>query len=647
MNNPSEEIKSKLDVVEVLREYIQLKPAGVNFRANCPFHREKTPSFIISPEKQIWHCFGCGKGGDIFTFVMEMEGLSFVEALRLLAGKAGVELKKTDPAQSSKRNRLLDLLKLSVRYYHKVLLDSPAGAPARAYLERRGFTAETIENWQIGYSPDTWDSLLNFLKSKNYSEDEIFQSGLSVKKENAPGYYDRFRGRIMFPINDPSGNPVAFTARVSPEREATEKMGKYINSPQTIVYDKSRILFGLDKAKMKIKDQASAVLVEGQADVITAHQNGFANVIAASGTALTTEQVNLIKRYTPNIFLAFDMDKAGEMAIERGTKEAMRAEMNIKVIELPSGKDPDEFIKNNPGGWPEAISAAKPVMQYFFDKIFSKLDLRDIGNKRQGAKEFLPLVANLGNRIEQESWLKRLGEAIDISESVLKETLAADKKTRASDIGPADGKKAMTVATPANYTREELLSHTLLSLLIRFPEHIEYAMNNLETDQLTGEANQTLYRNLVIYYTKTIDNWTQSDNSDYAEAKSNQADASPIVIDYKEFRAWLAEIDDQAAASTSLESDNQEEQNINTSQPALLDRLSLLAEKDFYDFTREQAKKEIVELIISLKKNFLSTRLKEIEKNIGQAEVGGEKEKAKAMMEEFKLLSDELKTLAG
>ena len=272
MLNPSDEIKSKLDIVDVIREYIQLKAAGLNFRANCPFHREKTPSFMVSPEKQIWHCFGCGKGGDVISFVMEIEGLSFIEALRMLAKKAGVVLKKSDPVLASKRNTLLDILELSAKYYHKVLTDSQAAETARQYLRDRALTDDTIEKWQIGYSPDTWDSLTNFLKSRGFGENEIFLSGLSVKKEKAPGFYDRFRGRIMFPINDINGNVVGFTARVRKEKEEEEKMGKYINTPATMIYDKSKILFGLDKAKMSIKAEDAVILVEGQMDAITAEQ---------------------------------------------------------------------------------------------------------------------------------------------------------------------------------------------------------------------------------------------------------------------------------------------------------------------------------------------------------------------------------------
>ncbi|MDP2753594.1 MAG: CHC2 zinc finger domain-containing protein, partial [Nitrospirota bacterium] len=222
--------------MEVIRDYIQLKPAGINFRALCPFHREKTPSFMVSPEKQIWHCFGCQEGGDIFSFIMKMEGVSFVEALRMLAPKAGVKLAAQDTKTASQRNMLLDIVELSSKYYHKILTESGQAKAVREYLAERGLTEETIEEWRVGCSPDSWDDLIIFLKSKGYNENEIFSAGMSVKKEGANRFYNRFRGRIMFPIFDASGNAVAFSARVSSEKEAEEKMGKYINSPQTMIY---------------------------------------------------------------------------------------------------------------------------------------------------------------------------------------------------------------------------------------------------------------------------------------------------------------------------------------------------------------------------------------------------------------------------
>jgi DNA primase len=618
--NISDEIKSRLDIVEVIRDYIQLKPAGINFRALCPFHREKTPSFMVSPEKQIWHCFGCQEGGDIFSFVMKMEGISFVEALRLLAPKAGVRLESHDPKTASQRNRLLDILELSSKYYYKILTESGQAKAAREYLIERGLTEETIEEWQIGCSPDSWDDLIIFLKSKGYNENEIFLAGMSVKKEGTNRFYNRFRGRIMFPVFDASGNVVAFSARVSPEKEAEEKMGKYINSPQTMIYDKSKILFGLDRAKLEIKKQDLAIIVEGQMDVITAHQHGFKNVIASSGTALTAEQVALLKRYSQNIALAFDMDEAGGLAAERGIAQAMQAEMNIKVIEIAGGKDPDECIKRNPDAWKEAVARAKPMMQYYFDKTFAGLDLDRVEGKREAVKILLPVIAKLGNMIERDFWLKKLSQKIDVAENYLREALG-DAKRRQSRRGgtPRDANYSDAANNPdisARQSREEKLSELLLALMLKFPSLIEYAANYISGDQIEGSVNRCIYRNLIIYYNKTINDRAQEE------------------INYQDFKNWLEQNNQTSPQSAS------EEQ--------FLGRLMLLADKDFYNYSQEQAQNEIIKIAAILKRRYLAGRLKEITKLIAQIEKENQSdERLKDLMEEFKALSEEIQEVGN
>jgi len=631
MTNPSDEIKTKLDIVEVIREYIPLKAAGLNFRANCPFHREKSPSFMVSPEKQIWHCFGCGKGGDIFSFVMEIEGLNFVETLRLLAKKAGVILKRADPALTSKRNSLLDITELAAKFYHKVLTDSPAAEKARAYLIKRGLSDATIADWQIGYSPDTWETLVNFLKNKGFQENEIFLSGLTVKKEKAPGFYDRFRGRIMFPLNDINGNVVGFTARVSPEKEETEKMGKYINTPATMIYDKSKILFGLDKAKMAIKAEDAAVLVEGQMDAITAHQAGFKNVIATSGTALTEEQVNLIKRYTNNLYLSFDADNAGDLAAERGIARAMAAEMQIKVIEIKDAKDPDECIKNDPEKWRQAVAAAKPMMQYYFDKTFLKLNLKDYEGQRQAIKILLPVIAKFGSKIEQDFWVRKLSQEIDASENDLREELKklAPKPEAAGKIArPAAVDSVSPVLKPS---REARLSELLLALLLRFPAHFEYVINHVSLDELNGADNKFLYKNLITYYNKLIDLWTREGGS------------FVLAINHQDLKDWFSQAENLAIDQATEQFDSGRCLN-------LLDRLALLADKDFFDCTEEMAKEEIISLSSALKTSALNNRRRQLIKQIAEVEkesLGPEEknQKFKSLLEEYQALTEEINLL--
>lgn len=635
--NPSDEIKSRLDIVEVIRDYIPLKQAGSSFRANCPFHNEKTPSFMVSQEKQIWHCFGCGKGGSIIDFVMEMEGLSFIEALKILAPKAGIKLERQDPQIASRRNRLLDILEWSSKYYNKVLTDSKLAEPARAYLEKRGLSDETIEDWRIGFSPDSWDDLTNFLKSKGFKDEEIFAAGMSAKKEGTNRYYNRFRGRIMFPIFDVNGNAAAFSARVSPEKEATEKMGKYINSPQTMIYDKSKILFGLDQAKMEIKKQNLAIIVEGQMDVITAHQAGFKNVVASSGTALTGEQVKLLQRYTNNFAFALDADVAGQMATDRGedvVKNADYAEIesedrrgrmrkyidpalsfniNTKIIVIENGKDPDECIRKNPADWQKAVENAKPVMQYHFEKIFAGLDLEQVDNRREAAKKMLGKIGKLNNKIEREFWLKKLSQKIDVAEAFLREALdSAGGQARSS------ANSRMTAPAPsqsAKQGREELMSDLFLALLVKFPLYIKHAADIVELSWLFSSSQKGIYKDLIMYYNRITDS---------EEARFDNTEE----MNYQNIRNWL---------KNEIQGEN------SASRLEILDRLALLADKDFSEYDQDSARVEIIGIINFLKKNHLSNRLKELSRMIAQAEEEGRgKEELDGLMEEYKNVAREV-----
>lgn len=602
----SEEIKSKLDIVEVIREYTPVKAVGANFQALCPFHNEKTPSFVISPDKQIWHCFGCGRGGDVFAFVMEKEGLGFMETLRLLAPKAGVVLTYENPEEYSKRNRIIDILELAGKYYAHVLT-TPTGQKAKEYLVKRDLKENTIHDWNLGYSPDSWDSLYKFLQArplvgKKYTDDEMFEAGLIIKKEGGRGYYDRFRDRIMFPIWNVNNNIIAFTARINPDKEKTEKMGKYVNSPQTSVYDKSRVLFALNKAKMAIKNENLAIVVEGQMDAISCHQHGFENVVASSGTALTTEQVALIKRFTNNVALCFDMDSAGQMAADRGIKEVLAQELNLKVIVLPQGKDPDECLRNNPDDFAQAIKNAKPMLEYYFEKISANLDLEKLDNKIKVRDRMFAMIDLVKNQTEQGYWLKKISEELDFSESDTRDEFVVWKRKQKASAGGQISRTAEKEEARSEYhSREDRLSELLLALAIKFPDYISYIGGNLEPEYLSGPESARFYKNLIIYYNKTAS------------------------LDYTAFRAYL------------------EEQG--TSDEKLLDKLILLGEKDFYDFEPNEAKSEIIKIIVELKKFGFQAKIKKLEKTIALAEKEGRLEDLNILMAELKNLTDEIKNI--
>ncbi len=618
----SEEIKSRLDIVDVIKEYVQLKPVGSNFSALSPFNREKTPSFMVSPEKQIWHCFSSGKGGDIITFVMEIEGVSFVEALRILAPKAGVTLKREDPKVTSKRNKLLDIQELAANYYHRVLMESEAAKSARDYLSRRDLKEETLIDWKLGFSPASWDDLLNLLRKKGYKDEEIISAGLANKKAETGRVYNRFRERIMFPLSDYNGNIVAFSSRVLPEKEKEEIMGKYVNSPQTMIYDKSRVLFGLDKAKSSIKEEDCAVVVEGQMDVITAHQNGFSNVIASSGTALTREQLKLVKRYSSNLILAFDMDQAGQMAVDRGIREAMPLDVKLKIVDLGEDKDPDELIRKDPEKWKEKLASARHIMDYYFDKALKNLNPEELEGKREVARQLLPVINRISDLIEKDYWLKKLSQKLDVEEGLLREALS--KTTQPQKNYSDDKEETQTPQTGRPSSREEIVSQNLLALLLRFPQFAEYVLNRIGIEQVHGEINKQIYRNLIIYY-----NNNESDSGE-----------SSFSVDYAGFREFLKNrvLDQKRRENQSLEENSD-------SSLKLLDKLAVLGEKDYYNLEERQVKNEIIKIINLLRKGSVRERMREIEKTIREAETEEEGSQVEDLMRELKSLSEELQEL--
>lgn len=429
MSDEVQQIKDKIDVADLIGEYIQLKPAGTNKKGLCPFHHEKSPSFMVNSERQSWHCFGCGKGGDIFSFIEEMEGMEFVEALRYLANRAGIQLtNRRSDVDNSQKNRIKEINKEAARFFYNFLIKMPTAKEALQYLQNRGVKLETIDEWQIGFVPDQWDLLTQYLLKKGFGLEDLVASGLTIKKEGADsqsvrGFYDRFRGRIMFPIRDVHGDVAGFTGRILVEKENSG--GKYVNTPQTIVYDKSRIIFGLEKAKQEIKAKDLVVMVEGQMDVIACHQAGMKNVVASSGTALTEEQVKLLQRYTKNINMAFDSDEAGQNAAKRGIDLAIEAGMRVRVICISEGqgKDPDECIKKNPKVWFEAVENAQDVMDWYFDKVLSHKNLDDYQQKQKAVDELLLEIARIPYAVEKDHWLRKLSERVAVEVVILRDDL--------------------------------------------------------------------------------------------------------------------------------------------------------------------------------------------------------------------------------
>jgi len=464
-SNLVDDIKNKLDIVDVISGYIRLQKAGRNYKATCPFHSEKSPSFMVSPERQLWKCFGCGKGGSIFDFVMEIEGIEFGDALKILAQRAGIELKKIDPKLKTERTRLYEICELANRFFIKQMEASSTGKEMQKYLIGRGLKAKTIKDWQIGYAPNQWRSLKDFLNKQGYPNQEISKTGLAIETEKNTShdkYYDRFRDRIIFPIRDINGVAIGFTGRENPNNP-DDRMGKYMNIPNTLLYDKSRAIYGLNKAKLEIKKKNLCILVEGQTDVIMSHQAGFVNVIASSGTALTDQQLVIIKRYTENLSIAFDTDLAGEMATKRGIDLALKFGFNTKVISLPDNQDPAGYIQKNPSLWEKAVEKAQDLIEFYLNNAILRNDPETVEGKKEISKSVLPMIKKISNKVEQAHWLQKTASKLKVQESVLIEEM---EKIKDSDLegGFSSLNKNIEVISSRNKTDE--LEEYVIGLLL-------------------------------------------------------------------------------------------------------------------------------------------------------------------------------------
>ena len=493
--SPIDEIKSRLDVVEVIEGYIKLKKAGKDYKAPCPFHKEKNPSFFVSPSKQIWHCFSCNIGGDIFSFVQKIEGVEFPESLRILAKKAGVVLKKEDPQIRSQRNILFEICEEAVEYFQKQL---EVNKSALEYLNNRGLKSDTIKEFKIGYTNDLWDGLLKHLTEIGYKAQDIEKAGLIVKKENENKYFDRFRSRIMFPLCDLNGQVVGFTGRIfelAPTqlgRGSDYNVGaKYVNTPETIIYNKSYIIYGLDKAKTEIRKQNQCIAVEGQMDLIMCHQAGYKNVIAISGTALTINHLQVLKRYTENLVFSFDADTGGEGATKRAIGLAQQYEFNVKIAILPeTEKDPAEIIKQNPEKWKQILENSKPIMDFYFENALNKHKKENLSvdDKREIAKELLLPIKNIVNVVEQAHWLQILAAKLKVEEKTLIEALRRIKSREEGEESPSEHF--------AERSRIKELEEILLGLALKYPEHLEYLNKNFYDSLLNTEELKKFVKNI-------------------------------------------------------------------------------------------------------------------------------------------------------
>lgn len=466
MESGIEEVKKRIDIVEFIGSFITLKKAGRNFKGLCPFHQEKTPSFVVSPDRQIWHCFGaCNEGGDVIKFLMKWENLTFFEALKELADKAGVKLANISFEDKlwKKKERLLRINQLAAEYFNYILFKTDFGKKALLYLKDRDINVKTAQKFQLGYAPQSWDSLYNFLKKKKFEDEELLEAGLLVRSERG-GFYDRFRGRLMFPIKDPRENTVGFSGRnLDPSTGSGQiNEAKYINTPETPIYHKRESLFGIDIAKEAIKKAQNVFIVEGEFDVIAPYQHGFANFVAIKGSALTREHLMLLKRFSPRATLALDVDTSGEEAARRGIEEAEPFDIELDILQFDYAKDPDEAVRSDPVKFKKELKKHLPVYDFIIELLQKKYPGSDAFSKKKIGEEAVPFIEKITNPIVHSHYVKKLSRILDVSEGSVEALIRRyrQRKKQQTYLKAAYAKKE-------NGDREKNLQTYLLSVMFQ------------------------------------------------------------------------------------------------------------------------------------------------------------------------------------
>jgi DNA primase len=519
-----DDIKSRLDIVDLIGESVKLRRTGKNYSGLCPFHNEKTPSFIVSPDRQTWHCFGqCNEGGDIFRFVMKKEGWDFKEALRALAERAGVKLeayKAEKPEEKEAHERLRGLLEEAVTFYRHHLA-TPPGKFTLDYLhEKRHLSDATIETFGLGYAPDSWDATLTHFKSKGYTEQELMEVGLVSQRESG-GFVDRFHNRLMIPIRDENGKMTGFGARILDPND----FPKFMNSPETPLFSKSRLLYGLDRARKPIRAADQAIIVEGYLDVIALHQAGFENVVSPMGTAITEDQLRLLKRFSRRIVLALDPDAAGQKAVLSGLEAARqsldhadelrfdargllrheaRLQADLRVASMPDGLDPDEIVQRDPEQWKSLIENAQPIVVHVMETLASGRDLTDAKVKSEIAAQVLPLIEDLPNPVERDTYRQRLARFLKVDERSLVGAQARGPRARRPRPRletPAQEQVQAPVSAPAVSPSHRIEAH-VLGTLIRRPDLLyrldralqEAALSRISAEDFGYTDYQVLFR---------------------------------------------------------------------------------------------------------------------------------------------------------
>jgi len=576
------EIKARLNIEDVVGHYVQLKRAGRNLKGLCPFHQEKTPSFMVSPDKQIAYCFGCHKGGDIFKFIEEVESIEFKDAIKLLAEKACIDPSEYENVNESshtksEKDELLDIHKKTTQFYKDYLWNSDEGKPVLEYLKKRGLTDDSIKNFEIGLSPDAFDKTHLCLVKSGFSRNMIVLSGVAISKDTRfENIYDRFRGRLMMPIYDVIGRVIGFGGRALKQGDEP----KYLNSPDSPIYKKSEVLYGYNFAKDSVKKTGNIILVEGYFDVIMSHQAGAKNTAATSGTALTIQQVKLIKRTTTDLLFCFDTDNAGIDAAKRGFELAEKEGMNVSVIIVPGAKDPADYVLEHGEKWTEIIKEKIPFMEFSIKDVLKRFDLTKIEGKKQAMKELLKFLSFISSNFEKDHYVREIAQKLDVKENQIYDELKKMSSKEKFEILPQSSKIS---STSGKFTREDLI----FGLVYEYPVVLEEAFKNIKENELS-ENEKSIYN---IY----------KDNYNLLTGDLRKDFLLCFNEDYR----------------------------------AKLEIISLFIEDSYESFTEQMIENEFQLLLKNHRNIFCEREKRMISYQIREAEKSGDKEKAKELLEKL------------
>ncbi len=488
MDNAVEIILQEVDLVEVVGEYVPLKKAGKNYKGLCPFHQEKTPSFSVSPEKNLYYCFGCGAGGNVFNFLMEIENIPFKEALEMLARQQGIELESPDPAREKahrrKKDLMFELYRLVARFYQYILLETKAGSEAREYLEKRDYPMEWSKKVGLGLAPPGWDNLLKYLEKKGYQPAFLEEAGLVIKGRK--GYYDRFRDRLMFTIFNRRDHPIAFGGRLLSD---AKDQPKYLNSPETLLYSKSRNLYGINWAADAIREKESVLVVEGYTDVLSLHLYGMENSVASLGTALTLDQARLLKRFASRVYIAYDSDIAGETATRRGLEILRQEGLKVFIVELEEGMDPDDAVREKGlDFFSEKVKSSKNYLEYLLNRACEKFDLDSSSGRIEAGQECVRVLGNIDNEIERQVYLKYVAEKLDLDAGGLERELNKLRKGKKKE---NEERGYRTIKRQVDSSVLEILEEKILSRLLA-GEGEEEVFSQIKPEDFVGPKHYEL-----------------------------------------------------------------------------------------------------------------------------------------------------------